>query len=229
MEAIKGGADIIDIKNPLEGPLGASSPWIIRRIRKATPPHIEVSCTLGDLPNLPGTAALAALGAATLGVNYIKTGLCGLKDREQVINVMRNVARAVREFDTSIKVVVAGYADAERVSSLNPLAIPEIASETECDFAMLDTAIKDGKNLFDFLSTSQIQSFISEAHNRELHVALAGSLKMENLALLCKLGADVVGLRSAACTSGDRINGRITSENVRAIAQTVRAAEQQVK
>ena len=78
-EAVLGGADIIDVKNPKEGPLGASFPWIIKRIQKATPPHIEVSCTIGDVPGLPGTASLAALGAATLGVNYIKAGLLGLR------------------------------------------------------------------------------------------------------------------------------------------------------
>ncbi|MCJ7714056.1 hypothetical protein MUO66_06325, partial [Candidatus Bathyarchaeota archaeon] len=29
IETIVGGADIIDVKNPTEGPLGANFPWII--------------------------------------------------------------------------------------------------------------------------------------------------------------------------------------------------------
>ncbi|MCJ7559049.1 hypothetical protein MUO79_00325, partial [Candidatus Bathyarchaeota archaeon] len=64
-EAVAGGADIIDVKNPVEGALGASFPWVIKRIRAITPKNIEVSCALGDVPNLPGTISLAALGAAT--------------------------------------------------------------------------------------------------------------------------------------------------------------------
>ena len=54
-EAIAGGADIIDVKNPQEGALGANYPWIIERIREITPKNLEVSCTLGEVPNLPGS------------------------------------------------------------------------------------------------------------------------------------------------------------------------------
>ena len=77
VQAIAGGADIIDVKNPHEGPLGANYPWVIKKIREITPPDIEVSCTLGEVPNLPGSVSLAALGAASLGVDYIKVGLLG--------------------------------------------------------------------------------------------------------------------------------------------------------
>ncbi len=145
MEVIAGGADIIDIKNPKEGPLGASFPWIIQKIRKLTPENVELSCTVGDLPNLPGTASLAALGAASTGVNYVKAGLYALKNQEEATCLMRSVVRAVKECNPSVKVVVAGYADADRVGSVNPMLIAKIAREAGCDLAMLDTAIKDGK------------------------------------------------------------------------------------
>ena len=220
-----GGADIIDVKNPKEGPLGASFPWVIRRIRKVTPRSIEVSCTLGDVPNLPGTAALAALGAASIGVNYIKAGLYGLKTKEEAVYLMRNVVKAVKDCDPSIRVVATGYADAERAGSVNPLLIPKIACEAACDLAMVDTAVKDGKNLFDFLTIDQLRGFVKETHGYGLKAALAGSLKKENLPLLCSLGADVIGLRGAACTGGDRVHGRITRENVCELVQTVRNAE----
>jgi uncharacterized protein (UPF0264 family) len=188
-----------------------------------------VSCTLGDVPNLPGTAALAALGAATLGVNYIKAGLHGLKTKEDAIYLMRHVVKAVKDCDSSIKVVATGYADADRVGSVDPLLIPKIASTAECDLAMMDTAVKDGKTLFDFLTTNQLRGFVNEAHNYGLSVALAGSLKRENLSALCRLGVDVVGLRGAACTEGDRMHGRITREKVRELVQVVRNTEARVK
>jgi uncharacterized protein (UPF0264 family) len=224
-EAVIGGADIIDVKNPKEGPLGASFPWVIRRIRKETPPHVEVSCTLGDAPNLPGTVALAALGAATLGVNYIKVGLHQLKTKEEAVCIMRNVVRAVRDCDSSIKVVATGYADASRVGSVNPLLVPQIASAAECDLAMLDTAVKDGKTLFQFLTINQLKSFVAEAHSFGLQVALAGSLRKEDLPILNGVGVDVVGLRGAACTGGDRVYGRITRENVLEIVQAMKSAK----
>ena len=76
--AVEGGADIIDVKNPREGTLGGNFPHVIRRVRKCTPSALDVSATIGDVPNLPGTVALAALGASTCGVQYVKVGLFGI-------------------------------------------------------------------------------------------------------------------------------------------------------
>ncbi|MCX8150275.1 MAG: (5-formylfuran-3-yl)methyl phosphate synthase [Candidatus Bathyarchaeota archaeon] len=225
LEAIAGGADIVDVKNPKEGTLGASFPWIIKRVREITPKNIEVSCTIGDLPNLPGTAALSALGAATLGVSYIKAGLYGVKNKDEAVVLMKNITRAVKAFDASIKVVATGYADAERISAVDPLLVPVIAHIAECDVAMVDTAVKDGKTLLDFLHQHQLQTFIDEAHTLNLKVALAGSVKKEHLPLLYKLGTDIVGVRGAACTNGDRKSGQITRQRVRELVQTLHAIE----
>jgi uncharacterized protein (UPF0264 family) len=225
MEAIAGGADIIDVKNPKEGPLGANFPWVIKRIRQITPTDIEVSCTLGEAPNLPGSMALAALGAATTGVNYIKAGLYGLKTPEEAVHLMRNVTKATKEYNPLIKVVASGYADAARISTVDPLLVPKIAHEAQADIAMLDTAIKDGKSLFTFLTKLQLRRFVDEAHNYGLKAALAGSLQKEDLPVVYALGADVVGLRGAACTFSDRVNGQITREKVRELVEVVKRAE----
>jgi uncharacterized protein (UPF0264 family) len=159
LEAIAGGADIIDVKNPNEGPLGANFPWVIKRIRQITPANVEVSCTIGELPNLPGSLSLAALGAATTGVDYVKAGLCGLKIPEEATRLMRNVVKAAKEHSPTVKVVAAGYADAARISTVDPLLVPKIAQEAQADIAMLDTAIKDGKPLFNFLTITTQRRF----------------------------------------------------------------------
>ena len=225
VEAIAGGADIIDVKNPQEGPLGANFPWIIRQIRQVTPANIEVSCTLGEAPNRPGSMALASLGAATTGVNYVKAGLYGLKTLEEAVYLMRNVTKAAKEYNPSIKVVVSGYADAARVSTVDPLLVPKIAREAQADIAMLDTAIKDGKSLFTFLTKPQLQRFVDAAHSYGLKAALAGSLQKEDLPEVYALGADVAGLRGAACTLSDRVNGQITREKVHELVEIVKHAE----
>jgi len=73
LQAIEGGADIIDVKNPAEGSLGANFPWVIREISEIAKKHgKEISATTGDMPFKPGTASLAALGAAVAGADYIK-------------------------------------------------------------------------------------------------------------------------------------------------------------
>jgi uncharacterized protein (UPF0264 family) len=225
VEAIAGGADIIDVKNPREGALGANFPWIIKRIRQITPENIEVSCTLGEVPNLPGSMSLAALGAATTGVNYVKAGLYGLKTPEEAVYLMQSVTKAAKDFNPSIKVVVTGYADAGRVSTVDPLLVPEIAHQAKADVAMIDTAIKDGKSLFKFLTKPQLSRFVDSAHSYGLKAALAGSLQKEDLPVISALGADVVGLRGAACTLSDRVKGQIAREKVRELAEVVRRAD----
>lgn len=225
VEAIAGGADIIDVKNPKEGPLGANFPWVIQRIRQITPTNIEVSCTLGEVPNLPGSMSLASLGAATTGVNYIKAGLYGLKTAEEAVHLMQSIIKAAKEYRPSIKVVVSGYADAARISTVDPLFVPKIAYEAQADIAMLDTAVKDGKSLFSFLTEAQLRRFVNTAHSYGLKAALAGSLQKEELPMVYALGADVVGLRGAACTLSDRVNGQITREKVHELVEVVKNAE----
>jgi uncharacterized protein (UPF0264 family) len=224
-EAIAGGADIIDVKNPKEGALGANFPWVIKQIREMAPDNIEVSCTLGEVPNLPGSMALAALGATTTGVNYVKAGLYGLKTPEEAVYLMEGVTKAAKDFNPSIKVVVSGYADAARTSTVDPLLVPEIACKAQADIAMIDTAVKDGKSLFTFLTQPELRCFVDAAHGYGLKAALAGSLQKEDLPLVHASGADVVGLRGAACTLSDRINGRITREKVRELVEVVKRLE----
>ena len=70
---------------------------------------------------------------------------------------------------------------------------------------------------------------MNEAHDRGLLAALAGSLRKEQIAQVRELDADIVGLRGAACTNGDRVNGRIRRETVRELADIVRGIEKQTE
>ncbi|WP_456472191.1 (5-formylfuran-3-yl)methyl phosphate synthase [Methanocaldococcus sp.] len=220
-EAIKGGADIIDVKNPKEGSLGANFPWIIKEIREITPKNLLVSATVGDVPYKPGTVSLAALGAAISGADYIKVGLYGVKNYSQGVDLMEKVVKAVKDLDENKIVVAAGYADAYRVGAVDPLIIPKIAKDSGADVAMLDTAIKDGKTLFDFLSKEILEEFVNETHSYGLKCALAGSIKKEHIPILKEIGTDIVGVRGAACEKGDRNNGRIKSELVRELKNLI--------
>ena len=225
-EAIAGGADIIDVKNPKEGALGANFPWVIKRIKEITPKNLKVSCTLGEVGNLPGSVSLAALGAASLGVDYIKVGLYGIRTSQEAIFLLQNVSRAAKDCNPKIKVAVAGYADAEKVGSINPLDIPEIAHKAQVDIAMIDTSIKDGKTLFDYLSVEALKKFVDTTHGFGLEAALAGSLRKQDLAVVYGLGVDIAGLRGAACTNSNRVTGQITKKLVSELVEAVRQAEQ---
>ena len=66
-------ADIIDVKKPSEGSLGANFPWVIREVKAFA--RKPVSAAIGDFPYKPGGAALAAYGAACAGADFVKIGL----------------------------------------------------------------------------------------------------------------------------------------------------------
>jgi uncharacterized protein (UPF0264 family) len=63
--------------------------------------------------------------------------------------------------------------------------------------------------------------FTSEIHDYGLKSALAGSIREEQLQKLSQLGCDVVGVRGAACTGGDRNSGRIQRSAVERLKKII--------
>lgn len=206
--AVEGGADIVDVKNPREGALGANFPHVIRRVRELTPPELAVSATIGDVPNLPGTVALAGLGATICGVQYVKVGLFGIQDRPDAVFLLKEVCRAVRGHDPGIRIIAAAYADAHKFKALPPLDLPDVAIEAGVDGCLLDTASKRDGTLLTNLSDVQLRDFVTRCRRANLLCALAGSLDETDVPRVCRLGAHIIGVRTAVC-QGSRVNGRV--------------------
>lgn len=201
--ALAGGADILDVKNPKEGSLGANFPWVIRSVAELAGGKVPVSATIGDLEFKPGTASLAALGAASSGADYVKAGLLGVKTEEQAEEMLNAIVRAVKDFDPKKKVVASGYSDHSRVGSISPMLLPAAASKAGADVVMVDTAVKDGRPTFDFMNEEDLAEFIERGHSFDLQVALAGSIGFPHLEALMRLQPDIVGVRGIVC-GGDR-------------------------
>lgn len=201
--AVAGGVDVVDVKNPAEGSLGAPVPDVIASVRDALPPGLPLSAAIGDLPPLPGTAALAALGAARSGAAFVKLGLFGPSVVEDAAAVLRAAREAV---GAGTAVVAVAYADAERVPSrpLPPAALVAVAREAGVAGCLIDTAIKDGSGLLAWLDAGALAGLVAEAHAAGLEMALAGELRAEDLAAIRATGADIAGVRSAACRDGRR-------------------------
>jgi len=221
LKAFSGGADIVDVKNPLEGALGAPEPNVVKKVRKILPSTVEVSTAIGDMPYMPGTAAQAALGAAYCGVNYVKVGVYGPRTLEQAYKLINAVYTSIKEYDKSVKVVAAGYADHKRLSCLSPLEVLKAAIKVGCEVFMVDTKVKDGKSLLDFIDKSSIANMVDEAHEHGLTIALAGSLSKPQIPQLLRLGADILGFRTAAC-GGDRIKGSVEVDLVAELVKAVK-------
>jgi uncharacterized protein (UPF0264 family) len=203
--AAASGADIVDVKNPAEGALGAPSPAVIAGVRAAVRADLPVSVAIGDMPNLPGTAALAALGAARSGAAFVKVGLYGVSTEGDAVALLRAVRDGVAQVHDTV-VVAAAYADARRVehAPLAPELLPRVARAAGVGICLLDTAIKDGRGLLDWLSPDALTSLVADAHAAGLQVALAGALRAEDLPVVRATAADIAGVRSAACSDGKR-------------------------
>jgi hypothetical protein len=217
--AAAAGADIVDVKNPAEGSLGAPSPAVIAEVRAAVPAELPVSAAIGDMPNLPGTAALAALGAARSGATYVKVGLWGVSTQDDAVVLLRAVCDAVPD----AVVVAAAYADAGRVAHapLAPELLPRVAHAAGVGACMLDTAVKDGRGLLQWLSPEALAALVAEAHAAGLEVALAGAVSAEDLPVVRDTGADIAGVRSAACGDGRR-SAPLDAARVRALVAVTR-------
>ena len=215
--ALDGGADIIDVKNPKEGSLGANFPDVIQSVKRVITKPMSVA--IGDFNYKPGTASLAALGASVAGADYIKIGLFDVQTREQASEMTERVTKAVKQYDSKKKVVICGYSDYDRINSISPFELPGIVSDAGADVVMMDTGVKDGRSTLEFLNLEKLESFIGSAHQYGLLAAIAGSLKFEDIDVLKEVSPDIIGVRGCVC-GGDR-NSSIKLELVRELKERI--------
>jgi (5-formylfuran-3-yl)methyl phosphate synthase len=220
--ALAGGADIIDVKDPGEGALGAPSPRVLSEVVRVVGDAVPVSVALGDLPSLPHTAALAARGAALSGADYVKVGLRGVRELEGAVAVMSAVHDAVGVGGDRVSVIAAAYADADALDppALSPAWLPELVQRTGISGALVDTCVKDGRGLYGWLSESELADLVARTRAAGASFAVAGQLTRDQLG---RVEADIVGVRSAVCRDSDR-TGELDSELVAAAIAELRAS-----
>jgi uncharacterized protein (UPF0264 family) len=235
-----GGADIIDAKDPAAGPLGPVTIEVLRQIsRTVTAFALRASVVTGVRAandSRPLTAALgdatdedavarAARAAAAEGAKLVKLGFAGIDGAARVAALLRAARRGAHAGSRGdCGVVAVAYADADRVASLHADALVDAAAAAGTAGVLLDTARKHGPGLRDLLSQDALSAWVLRAHHAALMVAVAGRLQIDDLDFVRDAGADVVGVRGAACEGGR--TGQITTERVRALR---RACEVRLK
>jgi uncharacterized protein (UPF0264 family) len=195
-------ADIVDVKKPSEGSLGANYPWVINAIKRLT--DKPVSAAIGDYSYLPGGAALAAYGAAAAGADYIKVGL-KFDGAEKAHELIEGVVKAVKGEYPEKFVVIAAYGDYTRLNTISPFDMAPLAADAGADVAMIDTGIKDGRSVFDYLDENQLRDFTAMNRKTGIRTALAGSLRFEDIEPLKRIDPEIIGVRGMVC-GGDRGN-----------------------
>ncbi len=213
--ALAGGADIIDAKDPTTGALGAVRPAVLREIVRTVAGERPVSAALGDVLDKRETE-LAARCAASERVAYLKIGFAGVDDVERVEGLIAAAVRGATMVSGSVGVIAVAYADATRVGSVAPGLVLEAAEQAGAMGVLLDTAIKGDGGLFATMRAAEVGMWIRAAHAAAHTAAIAGGLSASDLTTVRVLGADVAGVRNAACEGGRA--GRVTRERVSALA-----------
>lgn len=217
--ALAGGADVVDVKDPGEGALGAPAPRVVSDVVRAVGGAVPVSVALGDLPDLPHTAALAARGAALSGAGYVKVGLRGVRSLDRATAVMSAVFDAVGD---QVAVIAVAYADAGALhpAAFAPELLPVVVERTGIAGALVDTFVKDGRGLYGSLSESEVTDLVDRTRRAGGTFGVAGQLRLGELR---RVAADIVGVRSAVCRDGDRA-AELESELVAAAVAETRGA-----
>jgi (5-formylfuran-3-yl)methyl phosphate synthase len=216
--ALAGGADIVDVKDPGEGALGAPAPRVLFEVVAAVGSSAPVSVAIGDDPGPPHTAALAARGAALAGASYVKVGLRGVPELERAVALIDAVVDATRPHTA---VIAATYADAPALHppALDAALLPELVRQTGIAGALVDTYVKNGRGLYEWMTERALGELIARTRQAGGLFAVAGQLAGGELG---RVAADVVGVRSAVCRGGDR-SSELEAELVAAAVAELRA------
>ncbi|MFG1395674.1 (5-formylfuran-3-yl)methyl phosphate synthase [Roseixanthobacter pseudopolyaromaticivorans] len=192
--ALAGGADIVDLKNPSRGALGA---WAVPALEAAVTrwralpvPRPLLSATVGDHPLEPRVLAQAVRTVGATGVPLVKIGFC-TQAEDGALNACLHALEPLAREHRLIAVLFADQAPDFAV-------LPQLKA---CGFhgAMLDTADKGAGRLTDHLPLPRLAAFVAAARDLGLLTGLAGSLRLADIAPLRALSPDYLGFRGALC------------------------------
>ncbi len=191
--ALDCGADIIDLKDPSAGALGALPLSLIKEIVGHINGRQLVSATIGDLPMDAETIVKRVTLLAETQVDYIKIGFFEAEDFNECLAGLKLVTQ------NGIKLIAVLFAEYDYPESLF-----ELIKEAGFIGIMLDTAKKNGQTFFDYYSVQQRKEFANKILSLDLTFGLAGSLKLENLVMAKQFNPSYIGFRGGVCDDNKR-------------------------
>ena len=136
-DALFGGADLIDVKEPARGALGAADASVIAEVARAVGSRRPVSAALGEL--VEGHRL-----EPTPGLRFAKLGLAGCARRNDWIARWRH---ALGDFPPGVTPVAVAYADWPTADAPDPWAVLSAARSLGCTAMLIDTFDKTAGSL----------------------------------------------------------------------------------
>ncbi|ODN68337.1 hypothetical protein A9E74_00310 [Methylophaga muralis] len=157
--------DILDMKNPSQGALGALMHQTVADIVQWVNKRCLCSATVGDLAMQAEVISAAIHDMAETGVDFVKVGLF---DGPGLVRCIEQLEGSIKDLQTPVIAVL--FADQLPQHNLIPLL-----KKTGFVGVMLDTATKNGLGLLNHLSIQSLNKFVFEAKSAELLCGLAGA------------------------------------------------------
>jgi FolB domain-containing protein len=202
------GADIIDLKDPSQAPLGALDHATVRAAVAAVAGRRPVSAVTGNLEMRPASIVSAAEKLVEAGVDYVKIGFFPGDGTKAVVDALRPVA-------AKVNLIAVLFADLPHdFSLLRRLSAAQFRG------AMLDTATKNGARLIDHIDIAVLRTFVDLCHDAKLMAGLAGSLEPPDITRLLPIGPNVLGFRGALC-AGHKRTQRIDAAQVKLVRDLI--------
>lgn len=191
--ALENGADIIDLKDPSAGALGALPLVKIQAVVDYVNGVKPVSATIGDLPLQPDLILQQVTQLVNAKVDIIKIGFFETDDYQPCLDALLALTQK------GIKLIAVLFAEhaypAELVVAIKRAGFIGI---------MLDTANKNGLTLLDHYSEAQRKSFSESILSLDLTFGLAGSLRLEHVAIVKEMHPTYMGFRGGVCADNQR-------------------------
>jgi uncharacterized protein (UPF0264 family) len=213
--ALRGGADLIDIKDPSRGSLGRADDATLCAIADAVVPHAPISAALGELVDHEPLPTQSFLQRA----RFVKIGLAnaGATHWQDNVHLLRSALAAIAP---DCRLAIAAYADSARAGSPLLDEVLDFAIEYHLPAMLIDTWQKDGTTILDSLSMSQLTEVCHRCREAGIELALAGSINKRMIEDLQDLQPNWFAVRGAACRLGNRVEC-ICEQRVRDLATLI--------
>ena len=234
--SLKQPIDVLDLKEPVNGALGAMSVadvekivQLVTQVNLEQPPRLSLA--MGELADWDVERWPSVLDRYQLELirkfRFVKIGLAGA---QQLTDWQGAWSKLFAGLPESTQPVVVGYLDClpevlessgsmeggrDRCPSIEQL-VEFAQTQRQVSTVLLDTWCKQ-EDLFAKISDRRLQEIIVTANRAELAVVVAGSVKIDSLPRVIQAGASLVGVRGAVC-AGDR-SGQLCEQKLREFCQ----------
>ncbi|HEV3235418.1 MAG TPA: (5-formylfuran-3-yl)methyl phosphate synthase [Gemmataceae bacterium] len=213
-DALQGGAGLIDVKEPRNGSLGRASEATVAAVVRQVAGRRPVSAALGELTEYQA-------GLSLKGLAFVKWGLAGCRNRGWRTE-LAEVGQCVQRDYPSLHTVAVAYVDWKQAESPAVKDVLDFAEKNNWPVVLLDTFVKDGPTLLNWLSNNEIYQIKSFCRSAGIKLALAGSLNLDQLISLRPIRPDWFAVRGAACLQGLR-EGHVDAAAVRRLVNSLQS------